>query len=67
MRSIFTKFATTCLMLLLVAIPALAQSEKHPEDITKSGKVFLGACSSVDKQTNELSSYETHTLVQCLS
>ena len=67
MRSIYTKFATTCLMLLLVAIPALPQGEKPPEDITKSGKIFLGACSSVDKQSNELNSYETHTLVQCLS
>jgi hypothetical protein len=61
------KIARLCLILSLVAIPARAQLEQHPKDITQSGKVFLEACSSVDKQSDQLNSYETHTVVQCLS
>jgi len=55
------------LMLSLVVVPARAQVEQHPKDITESGKVFLEACSVVDKQSDRLNSYETHTAVQCLS
>jgi hypothetical protein len=51
----------------LVTFPAYAQVEQHPKNITKSGKNFLEACSSVDKQSSQLTSYETHTVVQCLS
>jgi len=61
------KIARFCLILLLVAIPARAQVEQHPKDITKSGKIFLEACSSVDRESDQLNSYETHTVVQCLS
>ena len=61
------KIARFCLILLLVATPARAQVEQHPKDITKSGKIFLEACSSVDNQSDQLNSYETHTVVQCLS
>jgi hypothetical protein len=55
------------LILLLIAMPARAQGEQHTKDITKSGKIFLEACSSVDKPSDQLNSYETHTVVQCLS
>ena len=55
------------LLLLLVALPASAQDAEHPKDITESGKIFLEACSAVDKQSNQLNSFETHTVVQCLS
>jgi hypothetical protein len=46
------KKASLCILLLLIAITARAQVEQHPKDITKSGKVFLEACSSVDKQSD---------------
>jgi hypothetical protein len=46
---------------------ARAQDVEHPKDITKSGKIFLEACAAVDKQSNQLNSFETHTVVQCLS
>jgi hypothetical protein len=61
------QLARLLLLLLLVALPARAQDSEHPKDITKSGKIFLEACSIVDKQSNQLNSFETHTLVQCLS
>jgi hypothetical protein len=59
--------ASLWIILLLIAIPARAQVEQHRKDITTSGKVFLEACSSVDKRSDQLNSYETHTVVQCLS
>jgi hypothetical protein len=46
---------------------AAAESPQHPNDITGSGKVFLDGCSSIDKPAKQLSSYETHSNVQCLS
>jgi hypothetical protein len=46
---------------------AAAESPQHPNDITGSGKVFLDGCSSIDKPATQLSSYETHSNVQCLS
>lgn len=61
------QIAGLLLLLLLVALPARAQDAEHPKDITKSGKIFLEACSAVDKQSNQLNSFETHTVVQCLS
>lgn len=61
------KVARLCLILSLVAIPARAQLEQHPIDITKSGKVFLEACLPAEKQADQSNSYETHTAVQCLS
>ena len=61
------KIARLILMLFLVAIPARAQDEKHPKDISISGKLFLDGCSAVDKQPNQLSSYETHSNVMCLA
>jgi Rap1a immunity proteins len=61
------KKARLCLLLLLISLPARAQVEQHPKDITKSGKIFLEACSYVDKQSNQMNSFETHTVVQCLS
>ena len=54
-------------LLSLLAILSRAQDEKHPKDITESGKVFLEGCSSIDKPPNQLNSYETHSNVQCLS
>jgi hypothetical protein len=50
------------LLLLLVALPA-AQDTKQPKDITKSRKTFLEACSAVDKQSNQLNSFKTHTII----
>lgn len=38
-----------------------------PKDITQSGTDFLDGCSSLDKPTKQLNSYETHTIVQCQS
>jgi hypothetical protein len=49
---------------LLAALPARAQDAEHPKDITKSGKIFLEACSTVHKKSNQ---FEPHTVVQCLS
>lgn len=43
------------------------QLGEHAKDITKSGKIFLEACAAVDKASDQLSSFETHTIVQCLS
>ena len=54
------------LLLLLVALPARAQDTEHPTDVTKSGKIFLEACSTVDTQSKQLDSFETHTVVPCL-
>ena len=59
--------ATFFLILSLVGIPAHTQSDAHPKDITESGKVFLDGCSSIDKPVKQLTSYETHSNVQCLS
>jgi hypothetical protein len=61
------KKASLCMILLLVAIPARAQDEKHPKDVSISGKVFLDGCSAVDKEPDRLSSYETHSNVMCLA
>jgi hypothetical protein len=47
---------------------AAAQNEQHLRDISKSGKLFLDGCSSVDKPVSQpRSSYETHSNVQCLA
>jgi hypothetical protein len=54
-------------LLSLLAILSRAQDDRHPKDITESGKVFLEGCSSIDKPPNQLNSYETHSNVQCLS
>jgi hypothetical protein len=54
-------------LILFVALPVRAQVVEHPKDITKSGKIFLEACSLVDQQVKQLNSFETHTIVQCLS
>ena len=61
------KIARLFLILWLVSLPAHAQVAEHPKDITKSGKLFLEGCSSVYKQPDQLSSFETHSIVQCLS
>jgi len=49
------------------AASASTESSQHPMDITVSGKIFLSGCSSIDKPGEHLSSYETHSNVQCLS
>jgi hypothetical protein len=38
-----------------------------PQNITASGEVFWDGCSAIDKPAKQLSSYETHSNVQCLS